>query len=432
MLRYTSKDGTELTMRYSRSLSRYSESYLHVQTDVPNKYNKFVLFIVFLAFLLDSLLLSLGITIFPDYLEAIYGVPGICVLFSIPPFVMTLATPFATHTVDHKGPKTPLLYGILLSLVATSLFAYALSLHDHKPAGYGLILFALSVHGLASAFITRGGISLVTMSHTDATRGTAFRIVLSGAALGLICGPLIGGVLYLISNAYTPYLLLAVLFAIVLLFLLPIYNGGHSVLVSEVDDGEDMRLHLLPIDGAVYSGELSALDCAALSDLIRNKHMLIVIGACVVGSTAVGIMAPLLPTFMRQTLGLSAAGQGAVFALLPLAAFLFSPVVASVSDLTSSYATTRSMAEGGPSSPRYNAMFAGITIIGMALCCVVWVTNLGVLCVVLVAVGVGQTCLQTPCMPLIADIAEVPSYVQMPCSTPCHVCLSTFTIECAP
>ena len=407
MLRYTSRDSAHLVIKYSRSLSRYSESYLHSKNDVPNILNKSLLFIVFSAFLGDGLLTTIGTTVFPNYFDSVYGVMGICVLFSIPPMLSLTANPLATYFVDHQGPKSPLLYGIIMFLGASTMLLYGTSLHVHKTAGYATVIVALAVLGIATSLSSRGGLSWLSMSHADGLRTCTLKVAVAGGAIGSVVGPVLGGGLYVSTTAWAAYALTTLLFGMCLLLLLLVYNGGHSVLAVEVDEGDDVRLHLLPPDSPFgYSGH-AALDMSALLELLTCRHMLLCAGACVLGSAAVSMLAPLLPAFMRQSFDLDPAEQGVVLALVPLCAFLFSPLVASFSDVPSSVAGTRSMTEGGPSSARYSVMFAGMTFIGMALCCVVWVRSVYVLCLVLVVMGLGQACLHSPCLPLFADIAEV-------------------------
>ena len=58
------------------------------------------------------------------------------------------------------------------------------------------LLFARSCQGAASAAMMSGGLSLIAETHPGEKRGAAMGMVFTGLAVGVLCGPLIGGLLF--------------------------------------------------------------------------------------------------------------------------------------------------------------------------------------------------------------------------------------------
>lgn len=58
------------------------------------------------------------------------------------------------------------------------------------------LLVARGAQGAASAAVLCGGMSLIAETHEQSVRGSAIGLAQTGLALGLLCGPLIGGLLF--------------------------------------------------------------------------------------------------------------------------------------------------------------------------------------------------------------------------------------------
>jgi multidrug resistance protein len=108
-------------------------------------------------------------------------------LFATYAIALLVATPVVGVLVDRIGPRTPMLVGLLGLAAATLLFA---SVHSFP----GLVA-ARALQGGAAAVSWVAGLSLVAAVYPAAERGKPMGIVLSATGVGILLGPLAGGVL---------------------------------------------------------------------------------------------------------------------------------------------------------------------------------------------------------------------------------------------
>uniref|UniRef100_A0A7S4MS80 Major facilitator superfamily (MFS) profile domain-containing protein n=1 Tax=Odontella aurita TaxID=265563 RepID=A0A7S4MS80_9STRA len=88
--------------------------------------------------------------------------------------------------------RTSAAAALLLSTVALGLATFVFA----DATTFGQLLFARSCQGAASAATLCGGLSLVSENFPAEVRGAAMGIAYTGLALGLLCGPLVGGLLF--------------------------------------------------------------------------------------------------------------------------------------------------------------------------------------------------------------------------------------------
>lgn len=88
--------------------------------------------------------------------------------------------------------RTSAAAALLLSTVALGLATFGFA----DATTFRQLLLARSCQGAASAATLCGGLSLVSENFPPEVRGAAMGVAYTGLALGLLCGPLVGGVLF--------------------------------------------------------------------------------------------------------------------------------------------------------------------------------------------------------------------------------------------
>ena len=96
--------------------------------------------------------------------------------------------PIAGILTSKTSSNTALILSTAGLGLATFVFAEATTFRQ--------LLFARGAQGAASAAVMCGGLSLIAETHPQNIRGSAMGLAQSGLALGLLCGPLIGGLLF--------------------------------------------------------------------------------------------------------------------------------------------------------------------------------------------------------------------------------------------
>ncbi|XP_064107309.1 synaptic vesicular amine transporter-like [Macrobrachium nipponense] len=191
-------------------------------------------------------------------------------LFSSKAFVQLIVNPFIGPLTSRIGYSLPLLVGTQNLIISALLFAYAES--------YTLLFVARSIQGIASSCIAISGMGIIAECYPeDKERGRMQGMVMGGIALGVLAGYPIGGLLYDFTSSKTPpFLLVAVLTAILALIQLAVLNPRPS----------PERL----------------IVATPLSGLIRDPFILITAGAVMVSTLAMAMLEPCLPIWLTDTL----------------------------------------------------------------------------------------------------------------------------------
>ncbi|KAL3795934.1 hypothetical protein HJC23_002205 [Cyclotella cryptica] len=96
--------------------------------------------------------------------------------------------PIASVLTSRTSAQTALISSTIGLGIATFVFAEATT--------FWQLLLARGTQGAASAAVMCGGLSLIAETHPRNKRGSAIGFAQTGLALGLLCGPLIGGLLF--------------------------------------------------------------------------------------------------------------------------------------------------------------------------------------------------------------------------------------------
>src|SRR5436190_23300677 len=166
-----------------------------------------VAFITFATFI-DIVAYSIAVPVLPDLSRRLGASPTtIGLLFaSFGLTLLTVSIPMGAAS-DRIGRRMPLVLGMLALAASTTLFAFGNSL---------TVLFAARlVQGAADAITWVVGFALVADRFGPAERGRVTGIIMSGTSFSFMIGPSIGGWLYEIGGASTPFIAVAVLALIV-------------------------------------------------------------------------------------------------------------------------------------------------------------------------------------------------------------------------
>ncbi|MEV5505161.1 MFS transporter [Streptomyces orinoci] len=279
------------------------------------------------------------------------------VLFAVYAVALLGATPFVGAWVDRRGPRSPLLAGLVGLAAATVLFAAAVDASG--TGGLTLLLLARAAQGVAAAASWTAGLALVAATHGPDHRGRAMGVTLSAVGVGILLGPAVSGPLVDAFGPHSPFILIAVLAACDAV--------ARLVLVKPVDSGE-VRL--------------------PYQVLLRGPGAGLLITLTAMGATAIALPEPVLPLHLNH-LGMGRTGIGLAFAMAALAGSLAAPVAGALADRSG--------------ATRMAAIGAAVTAVGFVLAgrdSMAW-SIAG-----LVVVGVGAQVILAPTLLLVGGLAE--------------------------
>lgn len=133
-----------------------------------------------------------------------YGNEGsaIGVLFASKAIVQLCVNPFTGTLMDRIGYDIPLMIGLVIMFLSTSVFAFGES--------YAVLFLARSMQGLGSAFADTSGLAMIADRFTEESERTkSLGIAQAFISFGCLFAPPLGGILYEFAGKVVPFLLLA-------------------------------------------------------------------------------------------------------------------------------------------------------------------------------------------------------------------------------
>jgi DHA1 family solute carrier family 18 vesicular amine transporter 1/2 len=244
-----------------------------MNTTVPRSAQA-ALAVCLLASFVEGVTASIIVPVLPPLLAA-RGVSGmdIGLVFSGYGAGLVLSTPIVGLWVDRRGARRPMLSGLALLLVASLLLAYAEALW--------LLVLARALQGVACATTWSAGLTWLAWTWRDLDRGRAMGLFLSANAVGMLAGPLLGGLLVDLIDPRAPMLLCAALAAL---------DGAARLTLSGPD--------LPPGPGGLR---------------LQAAHLPLLLTVAL-GAVALSVAEPLLPVHLTR-LDLGPAAIGALFAV---------------------------------------------------------------------------------------------------------------------
>lgn len=173
------------------------------------------------------------------------------------------------------------------------------------------LFVARALHGFGGGLVWVGGPALVSRFYGDEERGAALGIALGVGALGSLIGPPTGGALYDAGGFARPYQL-AVGLAIAAAVIIALIRRSHA--------GQGLGMVGAPGPG----GELKAI--------LRQPRALAVLAIIGCGAAGLGLLEPLVPAVLHETLGTTGFENGIIFGIAVLFYGLLAPVAGALSD----------------------------------------------------------------------------------------------------
>jgi len=440
-----------------------------------------VIRLVGLVFLCDFLLLTMVVPIFPIvFKNTVYASPiNLALAFASKPVAQILFNPCAGYIVDKHGPRKPLLIGSMVATMASAVLVFALvginmSASTQTTTGkdtyrYILCVVARIVQGTASAFTNSSGFTLIVKTHHEDVRGSAVGVASIGIALGVLLGPPVAGLLGSIYP-WLPFVALCSLLFINIIMQMctsyettnshPLYQSSRlrgsldAALLSSSTDYEprfavrgsnlDMIDQSSSFDrsfGNDPTHDINGGTCTGCK-LLKDPMIFIVSIAVMIANATVGMIEPLIPLYMEQTLlnGNSNSSSnsssisdhqddasqrtrtiGLTFAISTLAYLLCTPLAgylgdrlskssSSSSNSSSSSSTTTTLSS--PSSHSRNRRYV-VILIGMLMLAgglsSFWLMGHGWFGLILglIGIGIGMAFIDAPVAALLADIMDI-------------------------
>lgn len=158
--------------------------------------------VAFVALFVDMLIYGIAVPVLPQFPAiAAGGDAATGLLFASYAAGLVVLTPVAGRWVDRRGPRGPLLAGLLGLAAATLLFAVV--------DDFWLLILARSAQGAAAACSWVAGLALVAATTPLRTRARNLGLVLSAVSMGVLIGPALGGLLADTFGRHAPFLFAA-------------------------------------------------------------------------------------------------------------------------------------------------------------------------------------------------------------------------------
>lgn len=255
------------------------------------------LIVVMFAIFVDILIYGMIIPILPHYTAAL-SIPtsGTGILFGSYAATLLLATPLCGILADRVGRRRTMVWGLSGLVSATLLLATAQS--------FVLLITARLLQGAAAAATWTAGLTLVADIFPIETRGRAMGTVMTGAALGMLVGPIFGGLLYEWGGYDLPFLIAACLALI---------------------DGL-ARVALLPDTTPRSNTDISIIT------LLGHRRVLLAGSVVLLAAGVVSLLEPTLPLYLHQQFDASPSMIGLLFAVIALASGVVNPLAGILAD----------------------------------------------------------------------------------------------------
>lgn len=298
----------------------------------------------------DMLLQGLAIPVLP-LLPAVVeqGAAATGILFASYAVAMVIATLFAGRLVDRRGPKGPLVIGLIVLAIATLLFA--------TGGPYWLLLVARFVQGIAGGVAWVAALSLIAATTGFDKRGQMMGIAMSTVTLGVLVGPPLAG------------------------FLVDAFGPASPFLVATVVAIVDLVLLVALIPGSPRQTD----DTAGPFTVLRVPGSAAIVAAIAIGAAVLAAVQPVLPGH----LGAQATSTiiGVLFGVAALVSIIANPIVG------------RFVA----SAPPRLLIGIGIVAVVAALLVLGWSTSIWQIAVGMGLLGLSSAMLLAPATTLISE-----------------------------
>ncbi|XP_029655116.1 vesicular acetylcholine transporter unc-17-like [Octopus sinensis] len=217
-----------------RVKSLFSKNVNSLKKQVSNFYGNedkqkyLVLTIVCMSLFLDNMLYMVVIPIVPNYIqkfdnatvnstssEIVSGTSlKIGVLFASKAIVQLLVNPLSGTLLDRIGYNLPLMFGLVVIFISTTIFAFGES--------YGILFLARSLQGVGSAFADTASLAMIAENYQNQVeRSRAMGLAIACISFGSLVAPPFGGFMYGLAGKELPFLTLSLIALVDALLLYP-------------------------------------------------------------------------------------------------------------------------------------------------------------------------------------------------------------------
>ncbi|KAG6448164.1 vesicular acetylcholine transporter [Manduca sexta] len=275
----------------------------------PTSQRKIILVIVSIALLLDNMLYMVIVPIIPDYLRYIgaWGEAGYDHVVTLPPIregnrtiiptkiipashhgqdsatgvlfaskaiVQLMINPFSGALIDRIGYDIPMMIGLIIMFLSTSIFACGRS--------YSMLFFARSLQGVGSAFADTSGLAMIADRFTEESeRSKALGIALAFISFGSLVAPPFGGALYQFAGKEVPFLILALI---------------------SLMDGFMLLLVMKPIKTQMKEANQPKPAGTPIWKLLMDPYIAVCAGALMMSNVALAFLEPTISSWMEDNL----------------------------------------------------------------------------------------------------------------------------------
>ncbi|XP_072761316.1 vesicular acetylcholine transporter [Anoplolepis gracilipes] len=261
----------------------------------PKAQRKLILVIVSIALLLDNMLYMVIVPIIPDYLKYVgafgpveetanattngpaghHGQDSATgVLFASKAIVQLMINPFSGALIDRIGYDIPMMIGLCIMFLSTSVFACGKS--------YSVLFFARSLQGVGSAFADTAGLAMIADRFTEeAERSKALGIALAFISFGCLVAPPFGGALYQFAGKEVPFLILAFV---------------------SLADGFMLLLVMKPIKEQLQLRHHEPKSTIPIWRLLMDPYIAVCAGALMMSNVALAFLEPTISLWMEDTM----------------------------------------------------------------------------------------------------------------------------------
>lgn len=275
----------------------------------PTSQRKIILVIVSIALLLDNMLYMVIVPIIPDYLRYIgaWGEAGMDHVVTLPPIkegnrtiiptqiipashegqdsatgvlfaskaiVQLMINPFSGALIDRIGYDVPMMIGLIIMFLSTSIFACGRS--------YSMLFFARSLQGVGSAFADTSGLAMIADRFTEeAERSKALGIALAFISFGCLVAPPFGGALYQFAGKEVPFLILALI---------------------SLMDGFMLLLVMKPLKTQMKEANEPKPSGTPIWKLLMDPYIAVCAGALMMSNVALAFLEPTISLWMEDNL----------------------------------------------------------------------------------------------------------------------------------
>jgi len=259
----------------------------------PKAQRKLILVIVCIALLLDNMLYMVIVPIIPDYLQYVgafgpvedtgnmSGPPAhhgqdsaTGILFASKAMVQLMVNPFSGALIDRIGYDIPMMIGLCIMFLSTSVFACGKS--------YGVLFFARSLQGVGSAFADTAGLAMIADRFTEENeRSKALGIALAFISFGCLVAPPFGGALYQFAGKEVPFLILAFV---------------------SLADGFMLLLVMKPIKEQLQDRHHESKSTIPIWRLLMDPYIAVCAGALMMSNVALAFLEPTISLWMEDTM----------------------------------------------------------------------------------------------------------------------------------